>query len=122
MQPSLTIEAPALSLRASVTFDRWDGDRPQYAWRIEAGEESAEGSDLRLGAFDRAGQDAEALATLLHFLGAYCDGRAYARRNGLDPADVDSATLFHGLETYDADGDSLTLLAWTIWNDGSAES
>lgn len=97
-------------LTVSVKFDRWDGDRPQYEYRIEISAAPEDqvcevtGTDLRLGATDRP-SDAEALACLLDFLAAYCESVQYERRTGResDNRDLFPAELRPWAEYTDSD-------------------
>lgn len=76
---SLTLRSERHGIEASVSFDRWDGEHAQYAWKIAAiGCEGvvAEGCDLRLGAGQLS--DAKALRTLLDFFGAWSEAIAYS--------------------------------------------
>jgi hypothetical protein len=110
--PTLTIDAPDLDLRASVTFDRWDANHAQYAWCIESISDptvSAAGTDLRMGSTDG---EAEALASLLVFLSAHAEAIAYERRN--PDSEPDNLHLFPvALMPLSEvlDGDSLAVLA-----------
>lgn len=107
-------------LTASVSFDRWDGDRPQYAWHITitaAPEDQlceVTGTDLRLGSCSQP-QDAEALETLLTFLSAYCEAIQYERRTGQES---DNRRLFpEALRPWAnaTDPDAVTMLAQELY-------
>jgi len=69
MNPKLTISDEQIG-SISVRFDRWDGDRPQYKWEIDALGQKFQGSDLRMGSKSTL-NIAEALRALLDFLGAF---------------------------------------------------
>lgn len=120
MSVTLIVQDSDLDIRASVRFDRWDGPRAQYVWTIESltsPEITATGDDLRLGPFDRNCQDAEALATLLGFFGAYCDAVQYERRSGResDNSDLFPETLRDLADV--TDSDALAMLALGIYSE-----
>lgn len=76
---SLTLRSERHGFEASVSFDRWDGERALYSWRIAAiGTDGieAEATDLRLGAGQLS--DAKALRSLLEFFGAWSEAIAYS--------------------------------------------
>lgn len=84
MKPLLTYSDESFG-SVGVRFDRWDGEHAVYEWEIvpidvtPTGPNPAfRGSDLRLGASDKA-SDAKALATLLGFLGAFAEAVDYSR-------------------------------------------
>jgi hypothetical protein len=83
----ITLREPILTARAngidySVAFDRYDGDRVQYAYNIALdGETIADGEDLRSGSGDDVNL-ADMLGTLLDFLEAFLEACEYERRTG----------------------------------------
>jgi hypothetical protein len=89
--PRLTIEEPEAGFAASVRFDRWDPADParaQFEWRIwdltsRTGSPGFDcsGADLRLGS-GADPNEAEALAGLLDFLGAFAEAVQHERRTG----------------------------------------
>jgi len=103
---TLTLSDTESGLAISVGFDRWDGDRAQFAYDIVCGSQSlASGSDLRLVALDPP-SEARALESLLSFLGAYAEAIAYESRTGSvsDNADLFPDSLRAAAETIGADG------------------
>lgn len=71
-------------LEVSVAFDRYDGARAQYTWRVTLdgnGPHTWCASDLRMGSDDEP-NDSKALAALASFLGAWAEAREYIERNG----------------------------------------
>ena len=87
MNPTLAISATEFG-SISVTFDRWDGDRAQYTWRVEVLDQVYEGDDLRMGSGQMA-SCAEALHSLLDFLGAFAE----AVRHSMGNYDYESENL-----------------------------
>lgn len=99
-----------------MQWDRWDADRPQYAYAVEiiGTDILVTGADLRLGAFDRDGQDSEALGTLLTFLGAYVEAVHYSSHH---QTSSDNEGIFpDSLRTWAecVDADELAMLASTL--------
>ena len=71
-------------------FDRYDGDRTQWIWRIydaTTGDTLATGDDLRSGSGDDS--PVSALASLLSFLGAWAESVDWSWRNGRRGENVD---------------------------------
>jgi hypothetical protein len=109
-RPTLTFSHPEIPLTASVSFDRWDGDRPGFSWLVSSLDGSATGSDLRLGSGSEPTLG-EALRCLLDFFAAFAESVEYARRTGrnddnldLFPETLQSAALAIG-------SDELTMIA-----------
>ena len=89
----LIVEDTSTGLRASVSFDRWDGDRAQYRWTLGTigyPDDDTSGDDLRMGSGAEP-TDAEALHALLGFFGAYAEAVEYQQRTGTAS---DNAHLF----------------------------
>jgi hypothetical protein len=119
--PTLTIDADGA--RYSVTFDRFDAlqtNRARWCWTIgeTVGAPIAEGSDLTTVCdVDEHGYPrpilADALATLLSFLGAAIDGHEHEQRTGhtSETADLFPRSLYERLSI---DGDYLSSLAEEI--------
>lgn len=78
--PVLTLELPTGPIKFSVRFDRWDGAKPQFWYRVESDGNSFEGADLRLGASTDPSL-AEGMRALVDFFAAYADGCEYEHRN-----------------------------------------
>lgn len=109
MNPTLTISAEEIG-SIGVKFDRWDGSRAQYAWRIEVGDHAWAGTDLRMGDSSTL-SCAEALASLLTFLSAFAESVAHTMRTGIDGDNLD---LFpHGLRdwAYAVGSDEFAMMA-----------
>ena len=68
--PTLTLDVPDGPITFRVRFDRWDGPKPQFWYRIESGKASHEATDLRLGA-SATPSLSEALRSLVEFFGAF---------------------------------------------------
>ncbi len=106
MARTLTLSDGDSGLDVSISFDRWDLDRPQWLYVISAGGEVlAEGTDMRGGSGDSP-CEARAMETLFSFLGAYAEALEYEQRTG---AKSDNSGLFP---------DSLRSAAETIGSDG----
>jgi hypothetical protein len=82
MNPMLTISTEEIG-SIGVRFDRWDGSRAQYAWRIEVDDQVYADTDLRMGDSPTLNY-ADALASLLTFLGAFAESVEYTMRTGID--------------------------------------
>jgi hypothetical protein len=91
----------------SVTFDRFDGDRNQYIWRIAQsdGKVIAEGDDLRSGS-GASVNHAETLASLCTFLSAYGEARRYGPQS--DNYDLFPESVAEFAECY---GEHLSIVA-----------
>lgn len=91
--PILTISDAGVSY--SVWFDRYDGDRCQYGWRIaetDSGRVLGEGDDLRSGSGAPIDLP-DMLETLLGFLGAFLESYPDGENADLFPAacaDIDA--------------------------------
>lgn len=79
-QPTLTLSVPDGPVTFSVRFDRWDGARPQFWYRVESNGAGHEAEDLRLGASTDPSL-AEAMRALLDFFSAFAESVAYEHRN-----------------------------------------
>lgn len=105
-QRTLTLDDPESGLTVAVSFDRWDMDRPQWAYRVSCGGELlAEGTDLHGGAA-AAPCEARALADLLVFLSAYAEAVEYETRTGTssDNRDMFPDSLLPVAEAIGSDG------------------
>ena len=103
---TLTLEDSESGLTFAIAFDRWDLDRPQWSYRVSAGDEVlAEGSDLRGGSAS-VPCEAKAMADLLGFIGAYAEAIEYERRTGSesDNRDLFPATLADAADAVGSDG------------------
>lgn len=86
MSSNLTLTLAQDNYAFAVEFDRWDGERAQFLWRVIVdGETIGYGDDLRLGSL-KDPCEAEALETLLTFLSAYAESVNYS--GGHDGANV----------------------------------
>lgn len=106
MARTLTLSDGDSGLDVSISFDRWDLDRPQWLYRISAGGDVlAEGTDMRGGSGDSP-CEARAMETLFGFLAAYAEALEYETRTG---SESDNSDMFP---------DSLRSAAETIGSDG----
>lgn len=111
--PTLTLEHEGISY--SVRFDRMDGDRPQFHYRIAGPGDLVldEGTEFRLGSGQEAAEGA-ALQGLFQFLGAFAEAVAYSR-DGRESANL---CLFRAPVRAIAEhvgSDGYAMLAMNVW-------